>query len=89
MNSMIYEVEFPDGKVKGYAVNIIAENMLSQVDLDGFSKTIFDSVIDYKKTDSAVDKADRCLLTKRGRRRLRQTRIGWKPGTMTVKHGCH
>jgi hypothetical protein len=29
LNSMIYEVEFPDGQVKEYAANVIAENMLT------------------------------------------------------------
>ena len=32
MHSLIYDVEFPDGAVKHYAANIIAENVLSQVD---------------------------------------------------------
>ena len=32
LNSMIYEVELPDAQVKNYAGNIIAENMLSEVD---------------------------------------------------------
>ena len=31
-NSMICEVEFSDRKVKEYVANVIAENMLSQVD---------------------------------------------------------
>ena len=31
----IDDVEFPDGQVKEYAANILAENMLSQVDPDG------------------------------------------------------
>ena len=35
LNSIIYDVEFPDGQVKEYAANIIAENMLTQVDSDG------------------------------------------------------
>eukprot|EP00957_Ditylum_brightwellii_P198570 15134225-Ditylum_brightwellii.AAC.1 len=34
MNTMIYDVEFPDGQVRVYAANIIAENMLTQVDSD-------------------------------------------------------
>ena len=32
LNTMIYEVEFPDGELKEYAANVIAENMLTQVD---------------------------------------------------------
>jgi hypothetical protein len=32
LNSVMYDVEFPDGQVKEYAANVIAENMLSQID---------------------------------------------------------
>ena len=35
LNTIIYDVEFPDGKIKDYAANVIAENMYSQVDLEG------------------------------------------------------
>ena len=37
LNLIIYEVELVDGRIKEYRVNIIAENMLTQVDSDGFS----------------------------------------------------
>jgi hypothetical protein len=46
-NTMIYEVEFPDGQLKEYAANVIAENMLSQVDSDGFSLTMMEAITDY------------------------------------------
>jgi hypothetical protein len=36
LNLIVYDVEFPDGEVKEYAANIIAENLLSQVDSEGF-----------------------------------------------------
>ena len=42
LNSIIYDVEFPDGQVKEYAANIIAENMLTQVDSDGMSTTLME-----------------------------------------------
>ena len=77
-NSLIYEVEFPDGQVKEYAANIIAENLLSQVDLDGFSKTIFDNIVDYQKSESATNKSDKYIYMKNGKRRLKQTTIGWE-----------
>ena len=38
--TIIYVEEFPDGQVKEYAANIIAENMLTQVDSDGMSTTL-------------------------------------------------
>ena len=65
-SSIIYDVEFPDGQVKEYAANIIAENMLTQVDPEGYSTTLFDGIIDFKKEPSAVPKTERYLVTKRG-----------------------
>ena len=47
LNTMIYEVEFPDGQLKEYAANVIAENMLSQVDSDGYSLTMMEAITDY------------------------------------------
>jgi hypothetical protein len=75
---MVYEVEFPDGKMKEYAANVLAENMLSQVDSEGFSTVLFDGIVDFRKNETAIKKADRFLVTKRGRRKLRQTTVGWE-----------
>ena len=35
LNTIIYDVEFPDGEIKEYGANVITENMYSQVDSDG------------------------------------------------------
>ena len=35
--TITFDVEFPNGQVKEYGANIITENMLTQVDLDGYS----------------------------------------------------
>jgi hypothetical protein len=78
LNSIIYEVEFPDGQVREYSANVIAENMLAQVDDDGFSRTLMDSIIDYKRDDTAILPEDKYVYTKSGQRRLRKTTQGWK-----------
>ena len=54
MNSMIYEVEFPDRQGKEYSTNIIAENILSQVDSDGYSMQLMQVIVDYKCDDSVA-----------------------------------
>jgi hypothetical protein len=78
LNSMIYEVEFPDGQVKEYAANIIVENMLTQVNSDGYSLTMMEAIIDYRKDDAiAIPKEDMYVVTRRGQKRLRKTTIGW------------
>ena len=78
LNSILYDVEFPDGAVKQYAANTIAENMYSQVDHQGYSTTILDSIVDYSKDGTAVTADNQYVTTRSGRRRLRQTTTGWK-----------
>ena len=58
---------------------MIAENMLSQVDNEGFTLTLLDSILDFKQDEQAVSKDDQYATTKRGSRRLRKTTCGWKP----------
>ncbi len=78
LNTMIYEVEFYDGQVKECAANVIAENMLTQVDSDGFSLTMLEAITDYRKDEAvAVPKKDKYLTTPSGQRRLRKTTVGW------------
>eukprot|EP00957_Ditylum_brightwellii_P069840 5303891-Ditylum_brightwellii.AAC.1 len=78
LNSIIYEVEFPDGQVKDYAANVIAENMITQVDSEGFSMTMLDSIVDSCKDQTAFDKSDKYIVTRCGRKKLRKTTQGWK-----------
>ena len=79
LNTIIYEVEFPDGQVKDYAANVIAENMLTQVDSDGFTLTMMDSIINYERDDAiAIPKSNAYVATQRSRKRHRRTTVGWK-----------
>ena len=68
LNSIVYDVEFPDGEVQEYSANLIAENMLSQVDSEGFQTLLLDSITDYAKDGSAVEKSEIFGTTKRGGR---------------------
>ena len=78
LNSIVYEVEFPDGQVKEYAANIIAENMLSQVDSDGFSTQLMDGIFDFRRDNSeAVPREDMYVYNKNGTQKTRKTTIGW------------
>ena len=44
LNTLMYDVEFPDGATKPYAVNMIAENIHNSVDLDGHRSRPFGGV---------------------------------------------
>ena len=77
LNTITYDVEFPDGQVKEYGANIIAENMLTQVDLDGYSLSLMDSIIDHQRDPSqAIPMEDKYIMTKSGQKRLRKTTKG-------------
>lgn len=78
LNSIVYDVEFPGGQVKEYSANIIAENMYSQVDSEGFSTTLMKAIVDHRKDNAvAISKADMFVITKSGARRQRKTTKGW------------
>ena len=92
-NSVLYEVEFADGKVWEYSANAIAESMLAQVDSDGVTLQLMDGVVDHKVDHAlTVSKADKWVYNHHGRRRLRKTTIGWwllVDGRMRMKHGLN
>ena len=46
---VVYQVEFLDGHVTENATNIIAENILKQVDLEGFLLTMMEVTVNYKR----------------------------------------
>ena len=48
LSTLVYDVKFPDGDVKKYATNLIAENILSQVNPDGFHTNVIDEILDHK-----------------------------------------
>ena len=79
VNTITYDVEFPNGQVKEYGSNIIAENMLTQIDSDGYSLSLMDSIIDHKRDPSqAIPIEDKYIMTKSRQKRLRKTTKGWK-----------
>ena len=79
LNSIMYEVELADGRIKEYGANIIAENILTQVDSDGFSLTLMEGIIDYKCDNLiATPKTEKYITTRSGQRRLWKTTAGWK-----------
>ena len=59
-------MEFPDGQVKEYAANIIAENMLTQVDSDGMSTTLMEAIVDHRKDDEKALQHHDTIPTKNG-----------------------
>ena len=78
LNTIIYDVQFPNGDIREYAANVIAQNMFSQVDEQGRSHVLLDSILDYSMGDDAVPMSEKYVMTKSGQRRYRMTTKGWQ-----------
>jgi len=73
-----YVVEFADGAAQKFTANVIAENMISQVDSDGHDYLLLCEITDHKSDATAVKIADGFILTKTGQRRPKITTTGWE-----------
>ena len=56
LDSRVYEVEYGDGSLEAFTVNIIAENILSQIDDQGHRQLMMDEIMDHRKTSDAINK---------------------------------
>ena len=58
--------------------NIIAENMMSQVDSEAHHYQVLTEVTDQKKDDSAIAKVDGFIKSSSGNLHRKRTTCGWK-----------
>ena len=74
----LYEFEYPDGTTEQLAANIIAENMMSQVDSEGYHYQVLTEVTDLKKDDSVIAKVGAFIKSSSGNPHCKRTPYGWK-----------
>ena len=67
LNTFVYDIEFPNGDLREYTANIIAVNLLAQVDPEGFHTNVLKSIIDHKRDGTAVPMSGKYFKTKQGR----------------------
>jgi hypothetical protein len=77
LNTMIYDVQFEDGRIQKYAANIIAQNVLEQVDNEGCYSERVEAVLDHRRQGNAVPKGKMYVTMRDGRKKLRQSTAGW------------
>ena len=77
LDTRMYEVEFIDGSTETIAANIIAENLLAQVDEEGHRQMLIDEIVDHRKYDTAISKEDGFYETPQGLKRRVRTTKGW------------
>jgi hypothetical protein len=73
-----YEVEFDDGTIDEYYANVIAENLFSQVDLEGNQYMLMKEISDHRKDKTAVPISDGMITMKNGRMFRKKTTKGWQ-----------
>jgi hypothetical protein len=78
LDTHLYKVEFPDGTTKGVSANLIAENLLSQVDDEGRSNSVFREIVDHRTNGHALSKDDGFTTDRKGKRHPRITTRGWE-----------
>ena len=77
LNTKVYDVMFPDKSVSQYAANIIAENIYSQIDEDGYRYQLLECILDHRKDGRAVPKSEGYVVSKNGNKARKQTTKGW------------
>jgi hypothetical protein len=78
LDTRLYEVEFPDGSTEAIAANMIAENMLSQVDDEGQSFSVLSKIVDHRTNgQNAISKDDGFVEDRYGKRHPRIATRGW------------
>ena len=58
LDTRIFDVEYPDGKIDAFATNVISESIYAQVDDQGFTISFLDDIIDHEKAKEAIDMKD-------------------------------
>ena len=78
LDSRRYEVEFIDGSIEVLTANIIAENILAQVNEEGHRQLLLDEIIDHRTTKNCIKKEDGFIMTRSGQKRPKLTTRGWE-----------
>jgi hypothetical protein len=71
-----YDIQFPDGSIRMFAANIIAENLYSQEDPEGRSHTILMDIIKHRCNKKVT--ANHTYVNKNGETVHCMTTAGWE-----------
>ena len=79
LNNRQYDVQFQDGTIETLLIaNVIAKNILSQVDQEGHCQCLFEEIIDHQTNEDAVSEENAFINTPQGSKRNRKTTKGWE-----------
>ena len=78
MDSSQYEVESLEGETGILTTNIIAENLLAQVDEEGHRQMLISEIQEHRSTPEAIPKEREHITRKNGTRTKVRTTTGWE-----------
>ena len=87
LNTVVYDVNFPDDTIREYRTNLIVDNMYSQVYYEDFSHSILSGILDFSKDTTSVQKGDQSIIINSGQHLMRKSTsvwnllITWKDGS--------
>eukprot|EP00984_Skeletonema_dohrnii_P005553 scaffold1958_cov91-Skeletonema_dohrnii-CCMP3373.AAC.1 len=78
VSTQVYDLEMPDGTIREYGANVIAENMLRKSSPEELEVQELDAIVDHRRDGDALRRADMYIKPKGRKRRLRQSTRGWR-----------
>ena len=77
-DSRRYEIEYVDGYVEELTANIIAENLIAQVDEEGRRQMMLSEIVDHRATPDAIPISEGTYTNQYGVKRRKATTRGWE-----------
>eukprot|EP00536_Pseudo-nitzschia_multiseries_P010185 jgi/Psemu1/25290/gm1.25290_g len=81
LDSRSYKVSMPDGSIKIYTANMLANSIYSSVDDEGWMYCLLDKIINFEKDEEALTIAQATYTTKSRQTRTKPTTKGWEDGS--------
>jgi hypothetical protein len=78
LDSRKYEVEYVDGHVEELTANLIAENLIAQVDEEGRRQMMLSAIADHRVLSDAIPKSQGTYENAYGVNRRKATTRGWE-----------
>ena len=78
LDSRKYEVEFIDGHVEELTANIIAENLIAQIDDEGRRQMMLSEILEHRVLPDAIPQSEGTYVNAYGVKRRKATTRGWE-----------
>ena len=78
LDSRKYEVEYVDGHVEELTANLIAENIIAQIDKEGRRQMMLSAIVDHRVLHNAISKSHGTYVNSYGVKRQKTTTRGWE-----------